>query len=576
MIKKNIGSMCFRTVVSILFIFFHTQIVFAQKSKLDSLNLLIKSTDLKIKCKAYFDMGDYYQFKTNNNFDLALRYYLRGLEIGKKESNSYKTRILNRIGLIYIQINDYTSALEIYTQILSLTDTTKDFARISNTYNNMGMIYVNLKKWNEAIKYFQLTKKYAILDNNKEVLASANGNFGTIYIELKKYKEALVYLFQANEYYAKTHAAGLAGTEVLIGKALMKLNQYHSAKEHLEKSLRIGLDKQYHNVVYESYKCLAELSVKTNEQAMVAVYYQKSLAYKDSLTMADASIKVGKVLQQYFINAKDKEILILKQEVEINKLKVIQRNILLSVVLGTTLILAVFFILYFKQKQLKKERKTLLLEQKILRLQMNPHFLSNALTAIQKFIYAGDKMQAVKLIADFSSLTRNILENSREEYVSLKEEVAFLTSYLELQKVRFPDKFNYNIQVQPDFDLEEVILPPMIGQPFVENAIEHGIRYLDRNGEISVCFSGINENLMIEIRDNGNGIGQTTIVEKKSSDHKSLSTKITRERLAQLSKSAKTELVIEPIHDEFGVITGTYVKIAIPLKLKKDDLSDNH
>jgi LytS/YehU family sensor histidine kinase len=92
---------------------------------------------------------------------------------------------------------------------------------------------------------------------------------------------------------------------------------------------------------------------------------------------------------------------------------------------------------------------------------------------------------------------------------------------------------------------------------------------LDRNGEISVCFSGINENLMIEIRDNGNGIGQTTIVEKKSSDHKSLSTKITRERLAQLSESAKTELVIEPIHDEFGVITGTYVKIAIPLKLKK-------
>lgn len=222
----------------------------------------------------------------------------------------------------------------------------------------------------------------------------------------------------------------------------------------------------------------------------------------------------------------------------------------------------------YRENKIRKQNKVLLLEQKLLRSQMNPHFIFNSLSSIQSFIFENNPMTAGSYLSQFAELIRSILYNSREEYISLDKELKTLKNYMELQQLRYNNKFDFHLEVDPDIDPEEISIPPMLAQPFIENAIEHGVKYIDEQGSILVNFNLLDQSLALTVEDNGIGLeAAKKLKNSKAGEHTSLATIITRERIDILNKSSRNKkysVLIEEIKEE-NTVRGTRVKFMLPL-----------
>ncbi|MBE9481563.1 MAG: histidine kinase [Bacteroidetes bacterium] len=239
---------------------------------------------------------------------------------------------------------------------------------------------------------------------------------------------------------------------------------------------------------------------------------------------------------------------------------------------GLLFVLIIVAYIKYREKKIKEKNKLLLLEQKLLRSQMNPHFIFNSLTSIQSFIFENNPIEAGSYLSKFSELIRAILYNSREEFISLEKEIKTLENYLEIQQLRYNNKFDYEIDVDPEIDIEMLKIPPMLAQPFIENSVEHGIKHIEGKGFISIKFSLIDESIFMIIEDNGIGIeASRKMKDKKAQEHKSLAMIITKERIGILNKGKKKKsysIHIEDIIGEGGKVKGTRIKFIIPhLKL---------
>jgi LytS/YehU family sensor histidine kinase len=210
-----------------------------------------------------------------------------------------------------------------------------------------------------------------------------------------------------------------------------------------------------------------------------------------------------------------------------------------------------------------------------LRAQMNPHFIFNSLNSIQHFITISEKKEALNYLSKFSKLIRKILENSRENTVSISNELQLLELYIQLEQLRFNNKFDYHIAVDEKIDRENTEIPPLLIQPYIENAILHGLINKNSKGDLWLSLEKNNGLLMCKIEDNGIGRARAQEIEqKKVSKHKSLGIKVTGERISTLSAllDYKMEVVIEdlfetkPVSGEAPKPAGTRVTISIPVK----------
>jgi sensor histidine kinase YesM len=227
-------------------------------------------------------------------------------------------------------------------------------------------------------------------------------------------------------------------------------------------------------------------------------------------------------------------------------------------------LLAVVFI---RQNKLRNEQQNLLLQQKLFRSQMNPHFIFNSLTSIQNFILDEEPGKASKYLSRFSKLVRHILDSSVEENVTLQEEISTIENYLELQKIRFQDKFDYTIEVDKAIHPEHIIIPPMLAQPFIENSIEHGIKHRKTKGNIIIRFTLKNGTIVFEVEDDGVGREKAKeILFRQNKDHKSLATAITMERIRVINKKMKQKIKLQilDLKDSANNPLGTKVQMEIP------------
>jgi ligand-binding sensor domain-containing protein len=238
--------------------------------------------------------------------------------------------------------------------------------------------------------------------------------------------------------------------------------------------------------------------------------------------------------------------------------------------LGVIFVAIVWLIFSLRFKHLKRREKMLrtVTESKLkaLRAQMDPHFMFNSLMAIQNLVKKGNNEEAKKYIAHFAKLMRLTLENSRDEFVPLSNEIETLRNYLELQLLRKINSFEYSFDIDPEIDVENVSIPPMLAQPFIENALEHGIFPELKKGLIKVSIRRKDDYLVLEIEDNGVGLKQSMVNKNDSrKEHKSLATTITKERLALLNGgNDDITFTIEDLMDVTHTSCGTRVKIQIP------------
>ncbi|MCB9290540.1 MAG: histidine kinase [Lewinellaceae bacterium] len=216
------------------------------------------------------------------------------------------------------------------------------------------------------------------------------------------------------------------------------------------------------------------------------------------------------------------------------------------------------------QERAALEQEMAELKQSALRAQMNPHFIFNCLSSIQNFILEGDKEQAVQYLSSFARLIRAALHASMEAEVPLEDEANMLERYLELEQLRFQHKFDYSIEIDEQVDTYDTAIPPLLLQPYVENAIVHGLADKEQGGKIEVHFFRTNGSLMATITDNGMGIS-ASLKQKKARDslHKSVGMTITRKRLGLLSGQPGNPVLVEELKGEDGAIAGTRISVTL-------------
>lgn len=228
-----------------------------------------------------------------------------------------------------------------------------------------------------------------------------------------------------------------------------------------------------------------------------------------------------------------------------------------------------------KDRQLAELRqKTGELEMQALRAQMNPHFVFNSLNAINRFILQKEKAQASEYLTKFSRLVRMILQNSQSALIPLESELDSLKLYLELEALRFENRFEYTISVESDIDVDMIKVPPLIIQPYAENAIWHGLMHKEEKGHLNIDIKQLKEQLHIKITDDGIGRKQSaTMTSKSATKHKSMGLKITADRIAMLQRSANKEssVIITDLEHPDGSAAGTAVLIKIPVIYDKGD-----
>ncbi|PLX00420.1 MAG: hypothetical protein C0594_15740 [Marinilabiliales bacterium] len=295
-------------------------------------------------------------------------------------------------------------------------------------------------------------------------------------------------------------------------------------------------------------------------------YYKKYKAIEDSIFSENKHKTVAELEIRFETQKKQQELELLQQTNRNQELEIRKNHYLVIGLIVVLLSIIIISLLILRQNKMKDAQKNLMLEQKLLRLQMNPHFIFNTLTAIQNFIYKSQQKEAANFLSRFAKLVRLILENSREEYISLEKELTTLEYYLQLQELRFKGKTSYDLYVDDKLEVDFLAIPPMLAQPFIENAIEHGILPKKDKGHISVRFLKKEEFILFEVEDNGIGRVESAKIKKEES-HKSLATALTNERLVILNKRLRNKIMlnIEDLY-EGSEASGTKVSFSIPYR----------
>jgi tetratricopeptide (TPR) repeat protein len=403
-----------------------------------------------------------------------------------------------------------------------------------------------------SLRLLTIAKK---LENNKSI-AIAFTNLEGIAWEKGDLKKAFQFLDSSSKYIDVTDYDNLGTNYYDKADILIELKQYDEAAHMADSSLyyrKLAGNPAYIAEVYSLL--LAKIGEQTGDFKKAYEYKELSRAITDSIRNIEKIKQVSELEKKYSQAKNEKTIKELAQ----------QRRIYLLLALAGLLGLAAlaFFV---RQQALKSKQKILETEQRLNRARMNPHFFFNALSSLQTFALQGNdgKLMASNL-SKFSHIMRETLESTYKEYVTIEQEKDFLNEYLELQKMRFPQKFSYEIKIATSIEADDMFIPSMILQPFVENSIEHGFTSIDYPGHISISFEKDEKDLQIKITDNGKGLSE---VAKEESEHISRASQIIKDRIYLLNIKLKTKAAfsIENNKNEKGVT----VLIKLPVLYKTD------
>ena len=396
-------------------------------------------------------------------------------------------------------------------------------------------------------------------------MAIIYNNIGDCYYNLQKYNQSIAYIEKSLKLSEEIGAKHIIASDLnLLGRSYYQLKSYTKAKNYLQQS--IDLAKEIGFLISIKYSS-ETLSWVEKELGNYQAAYEAQVLFKeisDSLFNEEKSKQIASLEIQYETEKKEQEIATLNQQTQIQELE-LNRYTLLMTILGISLVVLVLggvvAYLIIRQRQLNLQQQAQNMEQKMLRAQMNPHFIFNAMAAIQDFMLQNNSKQAASYLSKFSKLIRQILENSRSDYIRLEQEISMLENYLSLQNLRKQKPFIYQIEVAENLDEEEIAIPPMFAQPFIENAIEHGLADSMEEGVIKINFELLNDYVLLSIQNNGIGIEKATHVKKLNpKKHESLATKITQERIAIFRHSIKKDIAF----DIQNLTQGTKIMFRLP------------
>jgi len=555
-------------------------------------------------------------FRNISHYEDAITNHTRALEISR-ELGSLEMEVysLNMLGVVYRRMDAIRSALDYHKEALDLAEFSNQTSleleyNIAVSLNSMGNIYLALKQYDLALKQFNQSLAIELRLNNKLGLAINNHNIGfakekkglieealafyqkslkfnneigsdigkvicynsigKIFILQENYDDALPIIKQALDKALDINDQYYIATSYLnLGLIQLNKKEYDSSKITLTKALEIAEEYNLKTSKIEAFKHLSELYDNIGDPQNALDYYKNFIAYDESLTNERNLQYVNDLIIKYESEKKNNQIKELASENEIVKLKLAQnkRTLLLSM-LGSLLTVIILFVLY-RQRQLRNDKRIITLEQEMLRNQMNPHFIFNSLNSIKLYIINNEKENAVYYLNKFSKLIRKILIASTEKEISLDDELETMALYMNIENIRFSNEIKYHVDIDSKLNTSTIKVPSLILQPFLENAIWHGLSTKNENKEIFLNIDKPNNNhVRISITDNGIGRkASRKLKNEKKIKRQSVGIDITRARLENFSKNYNDDYNLEII-DLFddGVASGTKVLLSVPIK----------
>lgn len=514
-------------------------------------------------------------YRRNDAIKTALDFNQEALELAESIENpseGIKRSInvsLNSIGNIYQALRQYDLAIIHYRRSLNLEGALGNKRGLAVNYQNLGECLEAQGKLEEALASYKTSLDYDRQLGSERGMVICNNSIAQIYIKQGKPREAHKLLREtlaAAEATSDRHIT--SSVHINLGWALMDLGRYEEARNTLLKGLKESEDYNLLQNIALSYNLLSALSQTRGRFQEALEYYKKSEEYDNKVTNDLNLTYVNDIIMRYDAEKKNNQIEMLAKENEIVKLHLKRnQNTLLLSALMVALFSVILYILY-RQYQLKSDKKLLTLEQSMLRSQMNPHFLFNSLNSIKLYIINNEKKNAVHYLNKFSKLIRKILEASSVKEIALAEELETVELYMNIENIRFNDEILFEISVDEGIDTHLVKIPSLILQPFLENALWHGLSSKEGEKRIHLHVSRKRKTFInITITDNGVGREESEkLKERRVLKRKSVGIDITRERLANFSKDFQNSFQVDIVdmYDENNKSSGTQIVLHIP------------
>lgn len=346
----------------------------------------------------------------------------------------------------------------------------------------------------------------------------------------------------------------LSNTYSILAGAHSSLGNHAQAKIFADSALSCAKQTGMTGTIVTAYETMQEILEKAGNYKEAYQILKIQTALQDSVNNIETFEKARELELQYNKVKNEKEISELEQQKEISALNI---KYLIAVVVSLILVALVLFVLY-RQKTLKDKQYILETEQRLQRARINPHFFFNTLGSIQSFtLTENDSFKVSSYLGKYARMMRQTLESSYNELVSIDNEIDFLRNYLELESLRQPNKFEHEIEADPNVEIEELLIPSMILQPFIENSLEHGFKGISYKGIITVSFSVRENSVHISITDNG-----TKNSASSHKDYPSRAMQITRDRLYLLNRQYNSNAVFTIQDNE---AQGKTVNITLPI-----------
>ena len=523
--------------------------------------------------------------EANMELEKSLVYYMAFVEKARQRNELEDViEVQNNIASIYFQLGEFAFALEYYSKTLELQKSIRDPKGLIQTNNEIGRIYTELNDSTQALKHFNNSEDIATKEGQEEELPVVYRNVGEVYNRYKDYDKGLSYQVKARDLSKEQgNKAELNVNNLDIANSLIEQNQMDLAIPYLKESMVIADEVENLEEKKEAFKSLSRVFEKKGDYTQALDNYKEYVALSDSIQREKDRELLAELKQNLELLPKEKSLEFLMRERALHEQRIEllmkertlresqlseQRSITYALIGGLVVLLLSSLMLWRGSRQKRKANH--LLSLRSLRSEMNPHFIFNSLNSVNNFISRNDDRSANKYLSNFSRLMRLVMENSRHDFVPLSSEIQALELYLELEHLRFSDKFEYSFSIDPALDRDAFQIPPMLIQPYIENAIWHGLRYKETKGDLKVEFSGVGNKLKVVIEDNG--IGRKRSQELKTNHqkaHKSSGIKNIEERIAIFNSVYHTDMKVA-IHDlaENGAASGTRVEIEIPGKME--------
>ncbi len=395
---------------------------------------------------------------------------------------------------------------------------------------------------------------------------------------------------------------------VKTGSLYLGLNKTNDAIFYFEKGLHVAQEIHSLDIIQLALKGLFDAYAQKSDVKKALFYYKQYAEVKDSLIKLKTDKTFAELKSKYEAEKKQREIQFLVQDGEKKKSElrksdgqIQEQKKFISLIILALFLTALLATILFRQYRAKKKINTILLtqnnkivEQKkkleeslaytkqlqealkedldhymqvALRKQMNPHFIFNSLNSIQSFILQNDKLSANIYLSKFAGLMRKVLENSQHHLITLTKEIEVLKLYIELEEQRFDNKFNVFWNIDAAVDLSSHKIPPLILQPYIENAIWHGLLHKEGERTLTISIIKNGEKLICSIEDNGIGRVAALAISRNKSNHESLGTKITQKRIDLINSLNNSGIGVQyfDLSDNNGLASGTKVELTIPV-----------